>query len=100
MRSLPRPASPPSLRSPRAAGEGRKINVGRNKRQRIAPPSTVRCATLIAPYAYPDAHYAPRRIAVKSAIPGFAKHPMPDIRFDRFYRYDELTTLLHNYAEQ
>ena len=25
---------------------------------------------------------------------------MPDIRFDRFYRYDELTTLLHNYAEQ
>ena len=25
---------------------------------------------------------------------------MPDIRFDRFYRYDELTALLHGYAEE
>jgi len=25
---------------------------------------------------------------------------MPDVKFDRFYRYEELTTLLHDYAEK
>ena len=25
---------------------------------------------------------------------------MPDMRFDRFYRYDDLTRLLHDYARE